>query len=83
MTASRANLLKQYKDTDKLQSNPVNMDSSGNRGGGGGLGGGWGGVVRVKGSVRTRRVEYRENARAFFHQGQRHRSVIIPVLSGF
>ena len=34
MTASRANLLKQYKDTDKLQSNPVNMDSSGNRGGG-------------------------------------------------
>lgn len=78
MTASRANLLKQYKDTDKLQSNPVNMDSSGNRGGGG-----WGGVVRVKGSVRTRRVEYRENARAFFHQGQRHRSVIIPVLSGF
>ena len=78
MTASRANLLKQYKDTDKLQSNPVNMDSSGNRGGGVG-----GGVVRVKGSVRTRRVEYRENARAFFHQGQRHRSVIIPVLSGF
>lgn len=77
MTASRANLLKQYKDTDKLQSNPVNMDSSGNRGG---LGGG---VARVKGSVRTRRVEYRENARAFFHQGQRHRSVIIPVLSGF
>lgn len=76
MTASRANLLKQYKDTDKLQSNPVNMDSSGNRGGGGG-------VARVKGSVRTRRVEYRENARAFFHQGRRHRSVIIPVLSGF
>ena len=77
MTASRANLLKQYKDTDKLQSNPVNMDSSGKRAGGGG------GVARVKGSVRTRRVEYRENARAFFHQGQRHRSVIIPVLSGF
>ena len=76
MTASRANLLKQYKDTDKLQSNPVNMDSSGNQGGGGGVAG-------VKGSVRTRRVEYRENARAFFHQGQRHRSVIIPVLSGF
>lgn len=76
MTASRANLLKQYKDTDKLQSNPVNMDSSGKRAGGGG-------VARVKGSVRTRRVEYRENARAFFHQGQRHRSVIIPVLSGF
>ena len=41
MTASRANLLKQYKDTDKLQSNPVNMDSSGNRGGWGG-----GGVLR-------------------------------------
>ena len=40
MTASRANLLKQYKDTDKLQSNPVNMDSSGNRGGW------WGGVLR-------------------------------------
>ena len=79
MTASRANLLKQYKDTDKLQSNPVNMDSSGKRAGGGG----GGGVARVKGSVRTRRVEYRENARAFFHQGQRHRSVIIPVLSGF
>ena len=78
MTASRAKLLKQYKDTDKLQSNPVNMDSSGNRGGGV-----VGGVARVKGSVRTRRVEYRENARAFFHQGQRHRSVIIPVLSGF
>lgn len=39
MTASRANLLKQYKDTDKLQSNPVNVDSSGNRGGLGGLGG--------------------------------------------
>ena len=78
MTASRANLLKQYKDTDKLQSNPVNMDSSGKRAGGGG-----GGVAGVKGSVRTRRVEYRENARAFFHQGQRHRSVIIPVLSGF
>lgn len=77
MTASRAKLLKQYKDTDKLQSNPVNMDSSGNRGGV------VGGVARVKGSVRTRRVEYRENARAFFHQGQRHRSVIIPVLSGF
>lgn len=37
MTASRANLLKQYKDTDKLQSNPVNMDSSGNRGGLGGV----------------------------------------------
>ena len=36
MTASRANLLKQYKDTDKLQSNPVNMDSSGKRAGGGG-----------------------------------------------
>ena len=73
MTASRANLLKQYKDTDKLHSKPVNMDTSGKRGGG----------ARVKGSVRTRRVEYRENARAFFHQGQRHRSVIIPVLSGF
>lgn len=39
MTASRAKLLKQYKDTDKLQSNPVNMDSSENRGG-------WGGVLR-------------------------------------
>ena len=75
MTASRANLLKQYKDTDKLHSKPVNMDTSGKRGAGGG--------ARVKGSVRTRRVEYRENARAFFHQGQRHRSVIIPVLSGF
>ena len=75
MTASRANLLKQYKDTDKLQSNPVNMDSTGKRAGGGGV---------LRGSkVRTRRVEYRENARAFFHQGQRHRSVIIPVLSGF
>lgn len=37
MTASRANLLKQYKDTDKLQSNPVNMDSSGKRAGGGGV----------------------------------------------
>ena len=48
-----------------------------------GSGGGEGGGARVKGSVRTRRVEYRENARAFFHQGQRHRSVIIPVLSGF
>ena len=78
MTASRANLLKQYKDTDKLHSKPVNMDTSGKRGGGG-----EGGGARVKGSVRTRRVEYRENARAFFHQGQRHRSVIIPVLSGF
>ena len=77
MTASRANLLKQYKDTDKLHSKPVNMDTSGTPGGGGG------GVARVEGSVRTRRVEYRENARAFFHQGQRHRSVIIPVLSGF
>lgn len=74
MTASRANLLKQYKDTDKLHSKPVNMDTSGTPGGGG---------ARVEGSVRTRRVEYRENARAFFHQGQRHRSVIIPVLSGF
>ena len=35
MTASRANLLKQYKDTDKLQSNLVNMDTSGKGGGGG------------------------------------------------
>ena len=43
MTASRANLLKQYKDTDKLQSNPVNMDSTGKRAGGGGS------VARVKG----------------------------------
>ena len=48
-----------------------------------GKGGGGGRVARVKGSVRTRRVEFRENARAFFHQGQRHRSLIIPVLSGF
>ena len=35
MTASRANLLKQYKDTDKLHSKPVNMDTSGTPGGGG------------------------------------------------
>ena len=35
MTASRANLLKQYKDTDKLHSKPVNMDTSGKRGEGG------------------------------------------------
>lgn len=34
MTASRANLLKQYKDTDKLHSKPVNMDTSGTPGGG-------------------------------------------------
>ena len=45
MTASRANLLKQYKDTDKLHSKPVNMDTSGKRGGGGGGGG------RKEGSV--------------------------------
>ena len=77
MTASHANSLKQYKDTDKLQSNPVNMGTSGKREGGGGR------IARVKESVRTRRVEFSENARAFFHQGQRHRSVIIPVLSGF
>ena len=38
MTASRANLLKQYKDTDKLHSKPVNMDTSGTPGGGGGRG---------------------------------------------
>ena len=37
MTASRANLLKQYKDTDKLHSKPVNMDTSGTPGGGGGV----------------------------------------------
>ena len=36
MTASRANLLKQYKDTDKLHSKPVNMDTSGTPGGEGG-----------------------------------------------
>ena len=34
MTASRANLLKQYKDSDKLHSKPVNMDTSGKRGAG-------------------------------------------------
>ena len=34
MTASRANLLKQYKDTDKLRSNLVYMDTSGKEGGG-------------------------------------------------
>jgi len=37
MTAGRANLLKQYKDTDKLQSNPVNVSTSGKGRGGGGL----------------------------------------------
>ena len=58
MTASRANSLKQDKVTDKLQSNPDNMDTKGR-----------GGIIRSVRVVRTKRVEFRQSARAFFHQG--------------
>lgn len=69
MTASRANSLKQDKVTDKLQSNPNNMDNKGR-----------GGDHKKCPVVRTKRVEFRQNARAFFHQGQRNLSVIMTLI---